>query len=140
VNASDERREQVLQAINEVIDPCSAGIASPTGLLDMGLVERVVIDGSRVSIVLTTTAPQCMFVGSFETEAQGRVAALPWVENVEVQTDYTVDWDESRMSELARRRLDRRHVEPRGDRVIQRVGQRRRRTTSRADQPKESIT
>jgi metal-sulfur cluster biosynthetic enzyme len=108
------REAQVVAAVNEIADPCSCGVGVPTGIADLGLLERVELDGGSVRVVLTTTSPSCMFVGHFEEEIERRVGSLPWVDSVEVELDYGVMWDESRMSERARAELHARHRAPRG--------------------------
>jgi metal-sulfur cluster biosynthetic enzyme len=105
----EERRLGVFAAINQVVDPCSAGVRVPIGVVDMGLVESVNLDGGRVSIELITTAPFCLFTGLFEEEIQQRVSALPWVESVQVAFNSDPRllgaWDEERMSADARAAL-----------------------------------
>src|ERR1700674_1639518 len=86
-DVSSERRRQVMAAINEIVDPCSAAVRVPIGIVDLGLLESVDLDGGRVSLDLLTTTPFCMYVGLFEEEVERRVSALPWVESVQVRFD-----------------------------------------------------
>lgn len=104
---------QVTDAINGIIDPCSAGVGSPIGLADMGLVKRLEIRGDAVEVELITTAPLCMFVGHFEEEAERRIGALDWVRSVSVTCTQRTMWDESLMSEVARVQLAERYRRPR---------------------------
>jgi metal-sulfur cluster biosynthetic enzyme len=112
-DVSRERRVEVLAAINDIVDPCSAAVRVPIGIVDFGLVESVDLDGGRVNLELLTTAPSCMFTGLFEEEVERRVAALPWVESVHVAINseprFLSLWDESRMSDAARAALARRY-------------------------------
>jgi metal-sulfur cluster biosynthetic enzyme len=106
-----ERRRAVVAAINGIVDPCSAALAEPIGLADLGLVEEVRIDGGRVRVTLVPTSPQCLFVGLFEEEVEARVSALDWVESVEVAFDEGQKiWDETRMTAAARDRLSHRRA------------------------------
>jgi len=98
-------RAQVSAAINQIIDPCSAAIGSPTGLADLGLVNRIELDGAAVTVELITTSPMCMFAGHFEQEAERRIRALTWVRSVTVTCTHRTLWDESFISEAARARL-----------------------------------
>jgi metal-sulfur cluster biosynthetic enzyme len=108
----EKRRLAVLAAINQVVDPCSVGIGVPIGVVDMGLVESVNLNGDRVSIDLITTAPFCLFTGLFEEEIEQRVSALPWVTSVHVAFNSDPRmlgaWDEERMSDDARAALAQR--------------------------------
>jgi metal-sulfur cluster biosynthetic enzyme len=105
------RREAVLAALNGIVDPCSAAMAEPIGLADLGLVERLEMQGGRVDIELVPTSPHCLFVGLFEEEIASRVGALDWVESVNVRFDEgETIWDESRVSAAARARLARRRA------------------------------
>jgi metal-sulfur cluster biosynthetic enzyme len=106
-------RAQVIDAINQIIDPCSAGVGSPIGIADMGLVERLEIHGGEVEVELITTSPMCMFVGHFEQEAERRIGALSWVRSVRVISTQRTMWDESLMSEAARTRLAEKYRRPR---------------------------
>jgi len=111
VGVAGVRLDDVRAALNEVVDPCSAALAEPVGLSDMGLVEDIRVEGSHVEIVLIPTSPSCMFVGLFHEEAEKRVAALPGVESVRVTLEEgTILWDEGRMTESARARLVRRRA------------------------------
>lgn len=105
----DGLRRRVLAAINEIVDPCSAGIGMPTGIADLGLIDRLEIDDGRVDVTLITTAPHCMFVGMFKEQIEHRVGATPGVASVRVTMNYETMWDESRMSEGARARTVERH-------------------------------
>ena len=54
--------DRVSEALQEVIDPCSAGRGVPAGLVDMGMVKRVGLsstpDGrSMVTVELRITSP-----------------------------------------------------------------------------------
>ena len=112
---STTRHTQVLAAVNGIVDPCSAAVGVPIGIADMGLVERLELDGNRVELVLLPTSPHCMYVGHFEEEIESRVGALPWVEFVQVTlSDCTTIWDDSRMTDAARSELYETHRRPRG--------------------------
>ncbi|MED7925972.1 iron-sulfur cluster assembly protein [Nonomuraea sp. LP-02] len=102
---------QVLEACNEVQDPCSLGVGQPMGIVDMGLVESVDVrsaaDGRvTVDLTLTTTAPGCMYSPYFEQsvrrELAGKVSDLG---DVAITWGDSTEWDESRMTPAGRARL-----------------------------------
>jgi metal-sulfur cluster biosynthetic enzyme len=110
-----QQRAEALAAINEIVDPCSAGVGVPIGLTEMGLIEELTLGDGHVVVTLMTTAPHCMFVGLLEEEIEQRVSALAWVKSVRVErSSCETVWDDSRMSEAARERLIERHRLPRG--------------------------
>jgi metal-sulfur cluster biosynthetic enzyme len=108
-------RVQVTDAINQIIDPCSAGVGSPIGIADMGLIKRLEIHGVDVEVELMTTSPMCMFVGHFEEEVERRIGALAWVRTVTVTSTQRTMWDESLMSEAARAQLAEKYRRPRAN-------------------------
>lgn len=92
-------RAEVLSELDKIVDPCSAGLGTPIGLVGMGVIDEVAVTGGSVSIRLLPTFPNCMFRGMFEEEIETRLAALPWCREVSVAfcpADRT--WDESRMT------------------------------------------
>jgi metal-sulfur cluster biosynthetic enzyme len=103
---SGDRAQQVRDAINAIVDPCSAAMSEPAGIADMGLVEHLRIDGDEVAVELLPTSAHCLFVGLFEEEIEERVGRLPWVGSVHVTLSSSLEiWDESRMDPRLRERL-----------------------------------
>ena len=85
-------RTEIDAALNSVADPCSVAVHSPMGLIDMGLVEHVVVDGGEVTVRLRLTSPTCLQVGYFSREVTDRVGALAGVTRVTVTHDLGFDW------------------------------------------------
>jgi metal-sulfur cluster biosynthetic enzyme len=106
-----QREADVREKLNAIVDPCSAALAEPVGIVDLGLIERIEVAGGQIDVVLLPTSPQCLFVGLFEEEIEQRLHALPWVESVRVTLDEgETIWDESRMTADAREWLARRRA------------------------------
>lgn len=80
-------KESVRERLNEVVDPCSAATGSNLNIVEMGL-----------------TSLMCHMVPYFYEEVEDRLGELPSVESVELETDTGFEWDESMMSEEAKRR------------------------------------
>jgi len=98
-------REQILQRLDDIHDPCSVAGGMPLGLGEMGLVESVEISASGdVEISLRLTSPFCEMIAFMKTEAIARVEALDGVRSVEVTGDAGLDWSPSMMSPDAQRR------------------------------------
>jgi metal-sulfur cluster biosynthetic enzyme len=104
-----DRRGEVLRAIDAIHDPCSVSIGKPIGLVSMGIIDAIAIDGGAVAVTVLPTFPDCLFRGVFEAEIEARLKRLPWCRSVTVTfAPADRDWDESRMSPDALRRLGRR--------------------------------
>jgi len=105
----------VHEALNDVIDPCSAGRGVPAGLQDMGMVDGVgfapATDGrSVVQINLRLTSPGCTFQLYFERELHERLDRLPEVERLDIVWSKRFDWDDRDMSPALKQRLRRKRV------------------------------
>ena len=55
--------EQVIAALENVIDPCSKATGRPMSIVDLGLVDKegVTIQGEGVEVGLVLTDPMCAF-------------------------------------------------------------------------------
>jgi metal-sulfur cluster biosynthetic enzyme len=103
-----EWREAVLDALEAIADPCSVALGKPIGLVGMGMIERLDIEGTVVRVAVLPTFPDCMFLGVIEAEIERLVAALPWCSGVAVRfCPAEQSWDESRMTPAARQLLGR---------------------------------
>ncbi|MES2492464.1 MAG: iron-sulfur cluster assembly protein [Pseudomonadota bacterium] len=95
-------RESALSLLDEVKDPCSAAAGTPLGLLEMGLVKRLVLKPEGTAIVeLRLTAPFCHMIAYFHEEITKRLTSLPGICTVEISTDEGLDWNTSYMSPAA---------------------------------------
>ena len=97
-------RPAVLQALKEVYDPCCAdrGIS----IVDMGVVEDVRVDGSRVEVDLVLTTGWCPFVASMSSTIPDALEHVPGVETVDVQVVWDPVWTMDRLSPEARQKLE----------------------------------
>ena len=101
VRAPDQ--EALLQALNDVHDPCCAdrGIS----IVDMGVVEDVRIDGTHVSVDLLPTTGWCPFVATMSDAIPDRLRRLHGVESVDVRVVFEPGWTMDRLTESARDKL-----------------------------------
>ena len=97
-------RPAVLEALKEVYDPCCAdrGIS----IVDMGVVEDVRIDGTRVEVDLVLTTGWCPFVASMSSTIPDALTRLPGVDTVDVQVVWDPVWTMDRLSPEARQKLE----------------------------------
>lgn len=104
----------MVERINGLADPCSVAAGDPVGLVDLGLVLAVELDGGHVAVRVRPTFPGCMFVGIFEREIEAAVGSLAWCEDVAVEIDSSVGWTEEAIEPAVRERLERRRRRARG--------------------------
>lgn len=92
-----------MDALSKVYDPCceERGIS----IVDMGLINSVVIDAAAASIELVLTSGWCPFSVRMLTQAREAVAAVPGLEDVDVDVTWDTTWDPSRMDPAARQSM-----------------------------------
>ena len=96
-------RGDVMQCLNGIIDPCSAANGTNFGLVEMGMIKSVTVDGGNVRIDLRLTFPGCWMLEYLLSESRNRVGTLPGVTAVDVQADDGFQWDPSMMDQSRRR-------------------------------------
>ena len=82
----------------------------PVNIVDLGLVYDVKVEESepgksRVDVRFTLTAPGCGMGDVLKMDIEQKVAALPGVEETDVQIAFEPVWNQSMMSEAARLQL-----------------------------------
>jgi ATP-binding protein involved in chromosome partitioning len=77
--------EQVLKALSAVMDP-----DLHTDIVTLGMISDIVIKGGKVEFKLTLTTPACPVKEQIEIECRERVAALPGVEEVVMESTASV--------------------------------------------------
>lgn len=105
-------REDILEILNGIVDPCSAATALPAGLVDMGLIRAITLEGSspgqiECSITLCVTHAFCMMTAVFVHEIQSRLASDARISEVQILLDHATVWTEELMSPQYRDRLER---------------------------------
>jgi probable FeS assembly SUF system protein SufT len=82
----------------------------PVNIVELGLVYECDVaarpeGGNKVAVKFTLTAPGCGMGDYLRRDIEGKLKALPGVEEAEVQVVLEPPWDQSRMSEAARLQL-----------------------------------
>ncbi len=102
-------QELILESLNSIIDPCSAAMGAPSGLVDMGMVETVLVTpcaaGFDILVELLMTEAGCLMSVPFRVTAEEAIADLPGVNSVAVRITTSTDWTEERMTDSLRLRL-----------------------------------
>ena len=109
---SGDLRQRVERLLDEVIDPCSAGIGRPAGLVAMGLVKALDLDAMadgrvQVRLLLRLTSPCCMMAPHFAVQAEQKLCALPEIAGVQISVSPAIDWEPAHMDPEYRASLPR---------------------------------
>lgn len=92
--------DDVMDALARCHDPCcrERGLS----LVDMGLVERIHIDGGTVRIDMVLTSGWCPSVAAIDGMVADEVGAVAGVDSVHVDFVFEPVWTTDRLSERAR--------------------------------------
>lgn len=93
-------REAILEALKGVYDP-----EIPVDVVNLGLIYEVNVDGGRVDLKMTTTAPGCPMGNYIAGQAERVLRKLEGVGEVHVEMVYDPPWSLDRVSEEGRRAL-----------------------------------
>ena len=93
-------KEQVYEALQECYDP-----EIPVNIVDLGLVYDVEIDGGKVAVKMTLTAPGCGMGTMIAADAKQRIMTLEGVEDATVDLVWDPPWNPGKMSETAKLEL-----------------------------------
>ncbi len=93
-------REAILEALKRVYDP-----EIPVDIVNLGLIYEVKIDGPKVDIKMTTTAPGCPMGDYIASQAERVLRKLEGVGEVHVEMVYDPPWSLDRVSEEGRKAL-----------------------------------
>ncbi len=77
----------------------------PLNIVDLGLIYDVAVDGSRVNIRMTLTAPGCPMAGQMAGDVQTKVLTVANVEEVNVELVWEPPWNQGMMTEAGRLEL-----------------------------------
>jgi metal-sulfur cluster biosynthetic enzyme len=92
----------IREALRQVLDP-EVGI----NIVDLGLIYRIEIEGTRARIVMTMTSPACPLVDYLKELVTSAISEhVPGVTDVQIVIEWEPPWDPEMMSDEARRQLD----------------------------------
>jgi metal-sulfur cluster biosynthetic enzyme len=89
--------EDVQEALTNVIDP-ELGL----DFVELGLIYGIEIDGGRVDVTFTLTAPGCPIGPEVSSQIEEFVSEIEGVESVSSTMVFTPPWTPERMSEDAK--------------------------------------
>ncbi len=89
--------QEVIEHLEDIVDPCSAATGSNLNIVEMGLVKSIDIDVDVAVFDMRLTTPACNMIAYFIKEIDTRVGSHPNVDSVTLQTDYGLEWTEDMM-------------------------------------------
>lgn len=93
-------KEGILNQLRQCYDP-----EIPVNLVDLGLVYDVVLEGNRVDVKLTLTAPGCHLGGMIAGDVQNKLLALDGVDEANVELVWDPPWHQGMIAPAARLQL-----------------------------------
>lgn len=98
-SASLERR--IWDALHGVPDPEIPAVS----VVDMGMIERVEVDGGAATVVVLPTFTGCPAIGIIEKDVVAAVAAVEGVSEAHVEITFEPPWTTERITAVGRRKL-----------------------------------
>lgn len=92
--------ETIIEVLKEVIDP-EIGV----NIVDLGLVYNVAINGGRVDIRMTLTAPGCPMSETIARTAEMAAETVDGVEDAHIEMVWDPPWTPERLTDEGRRLL-----------------------------------
>jgi metal-sulfur cluster biosynthetic enzyme len=92
---------EALALIDTIPDPCSVSFGRPTGLVGMGIIDRLDLGPTgELDIWIMPTIPGCLFLGVIEERIEAVLGALSWCSSIRCHHADGL-WEPSRMRPLA---------------------------------------
>jgi metal-sulfur cluster biosynthetic enzyme len=94
-------KEDVMAALDTVNDPEIPGLS----IVDLGLIYDLAIDGGKVDVKMTVTAPGCPMGHFMANMAKEAIEKIEGVEEADVVVVFEPPWTPERMSDKAKKML-----------------------------------
>ena len=91
----------VWDALARVLDPEIPAVS----VVDMGMIERVVVEGTHAQVTFLPTFTGCPAVHIIEDDIRTAVAAVDGIEEVTVEASFMPPWTTGRITEEGRQKL-----------------------------------
>jgi len=94
------RKELVIEKLKQIYDP-----EIPVDIYNLGLIYGIEIEGNKINITMTLTAPGCPLAGTIAQEVENRLKELQGVEEVNVEIVWEPQWTIDRLTEEGKKKL-----------------------------------
>jgi len=92
--------EDVMKALKECYDP-----EIPVNVWDLGLIYDVAVDGDKVHVKMTLTAPGCPMHSFISREVKEKLQSVSGVKEATVEVVWDPPWSPDKMSPEAKAQL-----------------------------------
>ena len=92
--------EKILEALKNVFDP-----EIPVNIVDLGLIYDVKVDGGKVGVKMTLTAPGCPMHTTISQSAKEAIMKVEGVADARVEVVWDPPWNPDMMTREAREQL-----------------------------------
>jgi FeS assembly SUF system protein len=92
--------EDVMRALKECYDP-----EIPVNVWDLGLIYNVAVDGDKVRVKMTLTAPGCPMHSFISQEVKEKLQSVSGVKEAIVEVVWDPPWSPDKMSPEAKAQL-----------------------------------
>jgi len=92
--------EEIVKALKECYDP-----EIPVNVWDLGLIYDVNVDGDKVHVKMTLTAPGCPMHTFISEEVKNKLRSISGVKEATVEVVWDPPWNPDRMSKEAKLHL-----------------------------------
>jgi len=107
-------KAQVLEALEQVVDPCSITAGAPISVVDMGMINDVAVDAQGgVDISMRATSAMCTMIAGIMAGVETQVGRVEGVSEVRVKLTSGSLWTEAEMTDRGRRILEARRARSR---------------------------
>lgn len=93
--------DAIWEALGGVADPEIPAVS----VVDMGMIERVAVDGTKASVTVLPTFTGCPAIAIIESDVKRAVLAVEGITGAEVGTTFTPPWTTERITHEGRAKL-----------------------------------
>ena len=94
-------KDTVMEALGKVNDPEIPGLS----IVDLGLIYSVEVEGGKVNVRMTVTAPGCPMAQFMAEMAKKAIEEMEGVDEAHVEVVFEPPWNPEMMSDEAKKRL-----------------------------------
>jgi len=93
-------RDEVIKVLKQIYDP-----EIPVNIYDLGLIYGLEIEGDKVHIKMTLTAPGCPLAGYLQQEVKNRLESIEGISEAHVEIVWEPRWNISMLTEEGKEAL-----------------------------------
>lgn len=99
---TNELKQQVIEKLGTVIDPCMEAAGLNLSVIDLGIVREVSVDADQIRIEMGLTEPGCGFTHALVTQVEDAVECLKGTRALNMTFNWSDPWTEESMTDTGR--------------------------------------